>query len=278
MLAGAADQDGRPHGHAGLHGARAVRGQESRRAHRSVRVLRRALRGPLRRAPVPGRHRHRRWRRRSFTGVTESPSGTPRFPGGCGGRCCAGSTSIPNRRFPQLDDLIAVLANDPAKRTRAWMAAGSALVVMLAAVGVAHRMGAGQRAMCTGAGARLRASGSRARTRPNARRPSIARSRLRARATRSRPSRAPPDCWISTSRGGRGCTPMPVRRRTSAASSRRRCWICAWRASTSTSATRARSATSSPPPTARSSRTPSAPPRPCRRWTAAPTSPCCARW
>ena len=28
----------------------------------------------------------------------------------------------PNRRFPQLDDLIAVLANDPAKRTRAWMA------------------------------------------------------------------------------------------------------------------------------------------------------------
>jgi tRNA A-37 threonylcarbamoyl transferase component Bud32/tetratricopeptide (TPR) repeat protein len=61
----------------------------------------------------------------------------------------------PNRRFPQLDELIAVLANDPAKRTRARMIGATALVVMLAAVGVAHRMGSRERAMCTGAGARL---------------------------------------------------------------------------------------------------------------------------
>jgi tRNA A-37 threonylcarbamoyl transferase component Bud32/tetratricopeptide (TPR) repeat protein len=61
----------------------------------------------------------------------------------------------PDRRFPRLADLIAALANDPAKRTRAWTIAGASMVVMLAAVGVAHRLGAGQRAMCTGGGARL---------------------------------------------------------------------------------------------------------------------------
>ena len=40
------------HGHAGLHGARAVPRRADRRAHRSVQLLRRALRGALRRAPV----------------------------------------------------------------------------------------------------------------------------------------------------------------------------------------------------------------------------------
>ena len=61
----------------------------------------------------------------------------------------------PSKRFAQLDDLITVFANDPAKRTKMWMIAGTTLGVMLAAVGVAHRMGAGQHALCTGAGARL---------------------------------------------------------------------------------------------------------------------------
>ena len=59
------------------------------------------------------------------------------------------------RRFAQLDNLIAALAKDPAKRTRAWTIAGAMLLLLLAAVGVAHRVGAGQRAMCTGGGARL---------------------------------------------------------------------------------------------------------------------------
>jgi tRNA A-37 threonylcarbamoyl transferase component Bud32/tetratricopeptide (TPR) repeat protein len=61
----------------------------------------------------------------------------------------------PDRRFPQLDDLLTALSNNPAKRTRSWMITATALAVTVSAVGVAHRMGTGQRAICTGGGARL---------------------------------------------------------------------------------------------------------------------------
>ena len=55
----AAHPQGHDHGHAGVHGARAAPGRGGDGAQRSVRVLRRPLRGAARRAPVRGGHRHR---------------------------------------------------------------------------------------------------------------------------------------------------------------------------------------------------------------------------
>jgi tRNA A-37 threonylcarbamoyl transferase component Bud32/tetratricopeptide (TPR) repeat protein len=60
----------------------------------------------------------------------------------------------PVRRYASLDELNALLANDPAKRTRRWAMGGAGLMVAVAAVGVAHRLGA-QRPMCKGGAARL---------------------------------------------------------------------------------------------------------------------------
>ena len=137
----------------------------------------------------------------------------------------------PERRFAQLDDLIAVLANDPAKRTRAWTIAGAAL-----------RGDAGR--------GRRGAPGGRGAARDVHRRRGAARGHLGAGRGRQRtqgghPPRVRgfgeelrgaglhgrrPTARSVRRRGGRGCTPMPVRRPTSAASSRRRCWISAWRA------------------------------------------------
>jgi tRNA A-37 threonylcarbamoyl transferase component Bud32/tetratricopeptide (TPR) repeat protein len=47
----------------------------------------------------------------------------------------------PERRFSSFDELNAVLANDPAKRTRRWAIGGASVMAAVAAVGVAHRLG-----------------------------------------------------------------------------------------------------------------------------------------
>lgn len=66
-----------------------------------------------------------------------------------------GLNADPDRRFGCFDELNAVLANDPAKRTRTWALTGATLVTMLAAVGVTHRLGSTPQTKCTGAGHHL---------------------------------------------------------------------------------------------------------------------------
>ena len=66
-----------------------------------------------------------------------------------------GLATARERRFATIDDLIALLANDPAKRTRIWAAGGATLVAAVVAVGLAHRMGSGERTMCKGGAAHL---------------------------------------------------------------------------------------------------------------------------
>jgi len=66
-----------------------------------------------------------------------------------------GLKANPLERYPDFEQVLAVLSNDPAKRTRKWAIAGAALAVALGAAGVAHRAGSSQRTMCTGARSRL---------------------------------------------------------------------------------------------------------------------------
>ena len=61
----------------------------------------------------------------------------------------------PDRRFASVDELIAMLTKDPAKRTRRLALGGAAVVAIAAAVGVTDRLGSRQRAMCKGSGAHL---------------------------------------------------------------------------------------------------------------------------
>jgi tRNA A-37 threonylcarbamoyl transferase component Bud32 len=88
-------------------------------------------------------------------GRAKEPRKDSQVPGWVRRAVLRGIENDPDRRFAKLDDLIAVLANDPAKRTRAQMIGGAAVVLMLVAVWAAHRVGTGQRAMCTGGGERL---------------------------------------------------------------------------------------------------------------------------
>jgi tRNA A-37 threonylcarbamoyl transferase component Bud32/tetratricopeptide (TPR) repeat protein len=88
-------------------------------------------------------------------GAAKEPRKDSQVPGWVRRAVLRGIENNPNRRFAKLDDLIAVLANDPAKRIRAQMIGGAALVLMMVAVWVAHRVGTGQRALCTGGGAKF---------------------------------------------------------------------------------------------------------------------------
>jgi serine/threonine protein kinase/tetratricopeptide (TPR) repeat protein len=58
-------------------------------------------------------------------------------------------------RHADFDALIAILANDPARRRRKWALGGATVAAMVAAVGVAHRLGSEPRDLCTGGGAHL---------------------------------------------------------------------------------------------------------------------------
>ena len=102
------DPHRRPDRHARLHGARAVRAQEqSTHAHGSVRVLRRALRGPLRRAPVRRRQRHRPRR------LGDAAAGSARRPrsrrsrAGCDGPCSSGLAASRDDRLRASTPLLA---------------------------------------------------------------------------------------------------------------------------------------------------------------------------
>jgi tetratricopeptide (TPR) repeat protein/predicted Ser/Thr protein kinase len=61
----------------------------------------------------------------------------------------------PENRFSSMEDLLTALANDPAKRTKRVALAGAAVGVMLAAVGLTHRLSSHERTLCIGGGAHL---------------------------------------------------------------------------------------------------------------------------
>jgi tRNA A-37 threonylcarbamoyl transferase component Bud32/tetratricopeptide (TPR) repeat protein len=66
-----------------------------------------------------------------------------------------GLSTQPERRFQTIEQLIAALESDPARRNKRRVAGGVTLGVALAAVGIAHRLGSGPRTMCTGGPARF---------------------------------------------------------------------------------------------------------------------------
>jgi serine/threonine protein kinase/tetratricopeptide (TPR) repeat protein len=66
-----------------------------------------------------------------------------------------GLKTNPLQRHAGFKELLASLADDPAKRTRRWTLVGATLVAILAAIGVTHRLGSDQRSMCAGGGAHL---------------------------------------------------------------------------------------------------------------------------
>ena len=100
---------------------------------------------------TPSSCSRRRWSR----GAPENQSGIHRSPGGCDGPCCAGSKAIASAASRSW-----TISSPLSRRTRRsgpgrGRSPEPMLLLLLAAVGVAHRVGAGQRAMCTGGGARL---------------------------------------------------------------------------------------------------------------------------
>jgi tetratricopeptide (TPR) repeat protein len=64
-----------------------------------------------------------------------------------------GLSTAPDARFPSLDALLEALSNDPAKRARKWVFAGTTLALVVAAVGVTRTVASNQRTMCTAGGA-----------------------------------------------------------------------------------------------------------------------------
>ena len=66
-----------------------------------------------------------------------------------------GLRSDPVQRYPSFDELLAALANDPAKRTRTWALVGGTLVTVLSLAGLAVRSGAKARPTCAEAGRHL---------------------------------------------------------------------------------------------------------------------------
>jgi tetratricopeptide (TPR) repeat protein len=61
----------------------------------------------------------------------------------------------PNRRFPSMEELLAALANDPATRKRRTALIGAAALVMVAAVGLTHRLSSREQNMCVGGASHL---------------------------------------------------------------------------------------------------------------------------
>jgi serine/threonine protein kinase/tetratricopeptide (TPR) repeat protein len=66
-----------------------------------------------------------------------------------------GLSVVPGRRFATLEQLITVLANDPANRRRRLAIAGATAATLVAAVGVTHRLGSTERPSCKAGAARL---------------------------------------------------------------------------------------------------------------------------
>jgi tetratricopeptide (TPR) repeat protein len=86
--------------------------------------------------------------------IQPAPKNSP-VPGWVRSCLLRGLKANPLERYPDFEQVLAVLSNDPARRTRKWAIVGVALAAALGAVGVAHRAGSNQRTMCTGARSRL---------------------------------------------------------------------------------------------------------------------------
>jgi tetratricopeptide (TPR) repeat protein len=80
--------------------------------------------------------------------VREAPRATD-IPGWVRSCVLRGLRTNPADRHPDLERLLAVLANDPAKRRKKWALAGTGVAMLVASVGVTHRLGSRQRTMCT---------------------------------------------------------------------------------------------------------------------------------
>jgi serine/threonine protein kinase/tetratricopeptide (TPR) repeat protein len=76
-------------------------------------------------------------------------------PGWVRGCIVRGLRIEPGQRYRSIDELLLALENDPAKRRRKWVLVGTTLVVTVAAVGVTHRLGSKDRAICTDGAAHL---------------------------------------------------------------------------------------------------------------------------
>jgi len=86
--------------------------------------------------------------------VQPLPKNSP-VPGWVRSCLMRGLQTEPADRYPHVEQLLAVLSNDPGKRTRKWAIAAATLATAVGAAGVAHRAGSGQRTVCTGARSRL---------------------------------------------------------------------------------------------------------------------------
>ena len=220
-------------------------GADGRRAHGSVQLLRRALRGAL-----SGLIRSARARRTSLAGGRRSRGASE--VDGRGARVVAAraharvSAPSPAERWPSMDELAAALARDPVRRRRT-VAVGGAFLVACVALGVgAARVIDGRRAVCgDGAAAPRGRLGARGRRRRGRRRgarrcaPSIVEQAGPDGRTDS--GAASRRCSIDTCRAGSPRLPRGVRGDERAARAiRPRPWTCAWRASTTASTRRAR--------------------------------------
>ncbi len=82
--------------------------------------------------------------------IVAPPKGTS-VPGWVRGHILRGLRCDPAQRHPSIDDLLAALANDPAKRTRKWVLAGATLVATFTIAGVTQKLSSDHRPkMCTG--------------------------------------------------------------------------------------------------------------------------------
>ena len=235
------------------------RGERADARTRSVQLLRRALRGAVRRAAVRRRDAGRAGRRTCCAAACARPPATKRVPGWLRRALLRGLADDPDERWPSMDALLAALARQPARArvvvrrrrrsrsrhrsSRRWRCRRSARSRPTCQVSADRFAGVWERGRARAAG-----GGKPSRT-------SIqASGRPRARETFDTLAR----CSTATSRAGRACTATRARRPTCAASSRTRCSTCAWAACATAGTSCARSPTCSSKGTPSSCPTPSA--------------------
>ena len=85
--------------------------------------------------------------------ITEPPDDT-RVPGWIRKILLRGLSTRPNDRFASMTEMLAALSRDPGARRRRWMALVGGVGVVASIATGAHRLSAGQRAMCAGGPAR----------------------------------------------------------------------------------------------------------------------------
>ena len=118
-----ADQYRNGTGHSGLHATGADRKAGGRCSQRSVQLLRVALRGSVRRAPVRW-HDHRRPDDLDDPRRHHSPEGNEGPGRGCAPCSCAGSPSSPAQRWPSMESLMGELLSLVAPRAGSMVDGG----------------------------------------------------------------------------------------------------------------------------------------------------------